>query len=83
MSDFQSERQIIRELAKRYREIAESPKHVRMRQRFKDDNDLKLVRPPLYMDEIPWFEMNIDGELVRMDEARYRILPGALEIRLP
>ena len=63
MSDFQTERNIIRELAKQYREIAESPKHVRMRRRFKDNNDLKVVRPPLYMDEIPWFEMNIDGEL--------------------
>ena len=63
MSDFQTERAVIRELAKRYREIAESPKHVRMRQRFKDNNDLKVVRPPLYMDEIPWFEMNVDGEL--------------------
>lgn len=63
MSAFQKERNIIRELAKQYREIAESPKHVRMRQRFKDNNDLKPVRPPLYMDEIPWFEMNIDGEL--------------------
>ncbi len=63
MSDFTNERTIVRELAKQYREIAESPKHVRMRQRFKDNNDLKVVRPPLYMDEIPWFEMNIDGEL--------------------
>lgn len=63
MSDFQTERSVIRELAKRYREIAESPKHVRMRRRFKDNNDLKVVRPPLYMDEIPWFEMDINGEL--------------------
>ena len=63
MSDFQKEKSAVRELAKQYREIAESPKHQRMRQRFKDNNDLKPVRPPLYMDEIPWFEMNIDGAL--------------------
>ena len=63
MSDFQKERALVRELAKQYKEIAESPKHVRMRQRFRDNNDLKIVRPPLYMDEIPWFEMDIDGEL--------------------
>ena len=63
MSDFQKDRTIVRELAKRYREIADSPKHARMRQRFRDNNDLKVVRPPLYMDEIPWFEMNMDGEL--------------------
>lgn len=63
MSDFQKERNIIRELAKQYKEIAQSPKHIRMRQRFRDNNDLKIVRPPLIMEEIPWHEMNIDGEL--------------------
>ena len=31
----------------------------------------------------PGMIVNIDGELIQMDEARYRILPGALEIRLP
>ena len=63
MSDFRKERSVVRELAKRYREIADSPKHVRMRARFRDSNDLKLVRPPLLMEEIPWFEIDIDGEL--------------------
>ena len=63
MSDFEKEKQLIRELAKQYRQIAESPKHMRMRKRFRDNNDLNVVRPPLLMDEIPWHEMNIDGEL--------------------
>ena len=31
----------------------------------------------------PGMTVNIDGELFQMDEARYRILPGAIEIRLP
>ena len=53
----------VRELAKRYMEIAVSEKHVRMRRRFLDSNDLKIVRPPLMMEEIPWHEMNLDGEL--------------------
>lgn len=53
----------IRELAKQYMEIAVSDKHNRMRQRFRDTNDLKIVRPPLIMEEIPWHEMNLDGEL--------------------
>ena len=55
--------QIVRELAKQYMDIAQSDKHVRMRARFKASNDLKIVRPPLIMEEIPWFEMNMDGEL--------------------
>ncbi|MCR5040743.1 MAG: hypothetical protein K6C36_01440 [Clostridia bacterium] len=63
MSDFNKEKEIVRELAKRYREIAESPKHERMRRRFRDSNDLKIVRPPLIIEEIPWHEMNMDGEL--------------------
>ena len=54
---------VVRELARRYMEIALSDKHVRMRRRFRDSNDLKIVRPPLIMEEIPWHEMNMDGEL--------------------
>ena len=63
MSNFQKDREIIRELAKKTMEIAVSDKHVRMRQRFRDSNDRKIVRPPLIMEEIPWHEMNLDGEL--------------------
>ena len=63
MSDRQAEIGVIRELAKRYMEIAVSDKHVRMRKRFRDSNDLKIVRPPLNIEEIPWHEMNLDHEL--------------------
>ncbi|MBQ8953036.1 MAG: hypothetical protein IJ048_02880 [Clostridia bacterium] len=63
MSMENRETAVVRELAKRYMEIALSDRHVRMRQRFKDSNDLKIVRPPLIMEEIPWHEMNMDGEL--------------------
>ena len=54
---------LIRELAKRVMEIAVSDRHVRMRKRFRDTNDLKIVRPPLNIREIPWHEMNMDKEL--------------------
>jgi len=54
---------IIRDLAKQYMEIALSDRHIRMRQRFRDTNDLKIVRPPVIMEEIPWHEMNFDGAL--------------------
>ena len=54
---------IVRELAKQYMEIAVSDKHVRMRQRFRDTNDLKIVRPPVIVEELPWHEMNYDGAL--------------------
>lgn len=63
MSNVNKEIGIVRELAKRYMEIAVSDKHVKMRQRFCDTNDLKIVRPPVCMDEIPWHEMNYEGAL--------------------
>lgn len=66
---------VIRELAKRYMEIAQSDRHVRMRRRFRDSNDLKIVRPPLLADEVPWHEMNFEGALdcVCEDEELRRI----------
>ena len=63
MTTIQNDITIIRELAKQYMEVALSDKHVRMRQRFRDTNDLKIVRPPVIMDEIPWHEMNYEGAL--------------------
>ena len=74
---------VVRELAKKYMEIAQSDKHVRMRRRFRDSNDLKIVRPPLIMEEIPWHEMNMDGELdcVCQDEA-LRAMEYRLRVQL-
>ena len=54
---------IIRDLCKRYMEIATSEKHVKMRRRFRDVNDLKVVRPPLIIEEIPWEQMNYEHSL--------------------
>ncbi len=55
--------EIVRDLARQYRDIALSDKHVRMRRRFRDSNDLKIVRPPVNIEELPWHEMNYQGEL--------------------
>ncbi|MEA4823653.1 MAG: hypothetical protein VB111_06020 [Clostridiaceae bacterium] len=46
-----------------------------MNQRFRDTNDLKIVRPPLLIDEIPWQQMNFDGSLTCIceDESLRRI----------
>lgn len=59
----QKDKSIIRELAKRYMERAADEKQKEMNQRMRDTNDLKLVRPPVLIDEIPWYQMNIDDEL--------------------
>ena len=63
----QKDIQIVRELAKQYMEMASSEKQRKMNQRMKDTNDLKLVRPPLMIDEIPWYQMDMDGELWLVD----------------
>lgn len=57
------EKQIIRDLAKQYMEMASSEKQQRMNERMKATNDLEIVRPPVLIDEIPWYQMDIDGEL--------------------
>ena len=58
-----NDKYIIRELAKKYFELASSEKQQKMNKRMKDTNDLKLVRPPVLIDEIPWYQMDIDGDL--------------------
>ena len=58
-----TDKQIIRELAKQYMEMATSEKQQKMNLRFQATIDVKIVRPPLMIDEIPWYQMNIDDEL--------------------
>jgi len=55
---------IIRELAARYMALANDDKQRDMNARFRATNDLKLVRPPVLMNEIPWYQMDMDSELV-------------------
>ncbi len=59
---------IVRELAKKYMELATDEKQRKMNKRMKDTNDLKIVRPPVLIDEIPWAQMNIDDELTLLCE---------------
>ncbi len=59
----EKDKSIIRELAKKYMDLALSEKQLEMNKRMQATNDLKLVRPVVLMDEIPWYQMNIDGEL--------------------
>ena len=58
-----TDKNIIRELSKRYMALATDEAQQKMNQRMRDTNDLKLVRPIVLLDEIPWYQMDIDGEL--------------------
>ena len=59
----QKDTQIVRELAKKYMALVCTEKQEKMFARFRDTNDLKPSRPPVLLDEIPWYQMDIDGEL--------------------
>lgn len=74
-----TDKQIIRELAKRYMVLACSEKQRAVNQRMRATNDLKQVRPPVLINEIPWHQMDIDGELVcRCTDPRARQAEGQL-----
>ena len=64
----QNDKHIVRELAKQYMEMACSEKQQKMNKRMLDTNDLKIVRPPVLMDEIPWYQINIGDELTCLCE---------------
>lgn len=66
----QKDKELVRELAKRYLEIAAGDRQDKMNRRMRDTNDLKVVRPPVLLDEIPWYQMDIDGELTCLCEDR-------------
>ena len=59
----QNDKSTVRELVKRYMALVCTEKQKKMTERFRATNDLKLVRPPVILEEIPWYQMNIDGEL--------------------
>ena len=57
------DREILRELAKEYAELAALPVHEEKAALWRKLNRLKRTRPMIYINEIPWGEMNVNGEL--------------------
>lgn len=65
------EYELLRELAKQYREIAEHPANAERIQRSRLTHSLKPTRPLVWVDEVPWHEMNVDDELtLRCEDER-------------
>ncbi len=54
---------VLRELATRYAEIAGDPANAERREQWRRLNDLESCPPLVWMNEICWNEMNVDGEL--------------------
>jgi len=65
------EKSVLQELAKKYAELAALPVQKERYQRGKDINDLKPRRPMVWLDEIPWHEMDIDGNLNLVCEGEF------------
>ena len=81
-----TDKQIIRELAKKYMEHALSDKQQAANRRMQDTNDLKMVRPPVLINEIPWHQMDIDGALIILldrETLTERVLPELAQKHFP
>lgn len=64
---------IIQELAKKYMAEACSERQIRANARMRDTNDLKIVRPVVLLDELPWHEFADDEDLIlRCEDGRAR-----------
>ncbi len=57
------EREILRGLGEAYAEISMEPVHKNKAALWTDLNDLKSQRPMVWINEIPWHEMNVNDEL--------------------
>ena len=55
--------QYLREVAKQYKEYAELPRMQQLREEWKRHNARKPGRPMVMIDQLPYSEMNVDGEL--------------------
>jgi len=59
----QEDKSILRSLAEKQAEIASLPIHKEKISDWTKLNDLKSIRPLVWINEIPWHEMNYNGEL--------------------
>ena len=59
----QADTAILRELASELAGYAALPVHAEKARMWQRLNDLRSERPMVWMNEIPWHEMDVDGEL--------------------
>ena len=59
----QTDNQILRALAREYYELSKEERNTERRKLHTAVNDLKMIRPVVMIDELPWNEMNINDEL--------------------
>jgi len=59
----QNDREILRTLAGRLAEIAALPVQKETAELYRAVNSLRMIRPVVLLDELPWNQLNTDGEL--------------------
>ena len=65
------DREVLRRLVGEQAEIAALPVHKEKAALWRKLNDLEPVRPLVWINEIPWHEMNVDGELTLQCEGEW------------
>lgn len=63
-----TDKQILRQLAREYYQLAKEDRNTERRKLHTAVNDLKMIRPVVLIDELPWSEMNINDELTKVCE---------------
>ncbi|MHB1357016.1 MAG: hypothetical protein ACYCZF_13695 [Anaerolineae bacterium] len=63
MSILHKDKSVLRSVARQYNEVAQLGDHASTIEDWKKINSLKPVRPMILIDQIPWHEMNVNGEL--------------------
>lgn len=61
--NLEQDRKILRELAAHYAAAMQDDINIERKKLHKAVVDLKMIRPVVLIDELPWNELNIDGEL--------------------
>ena len=78
-----ADQQILTQLAKEYREVAFAPVNEERRALWKALNGLCECRPLIMIDQLPWHELDVDGDLkLRCRDADARIVEDALRKQL-
>ena len=66
-----AERDVLRRLGERVAQIAADPSNKEKAGLWRDLNDLQSQRPMVWINEIPWHEMNVNDELTLRCEGRW------------
>ena len=65
------DKKVLISLAQKKADIADNPVHSEKIKQWTNLNNLKKVRPLVWINEIPWYEMNVDNELTLITQTPF------------